>query len=262
MGLIWPELDAAAKKAGENSPFKQFQDELDSFNESLEQVGVNGFNKLTDTIMQFVTTGKLAFKDLVTSVLHELTRLMIQETVTKPLFGIFKKALGIGLNAAVPGAGTVVNAVEGSVTSSNWGGGRTRMVSGSLPVDVNALGNAFGKNGIVPYYKGGVVNQPTMFKYGDSELGIMGEAGPEAILPLQRGPNGKLGVEMHGRKGGGVATVNYTGPTLNFNGDEYVPKSAVSSIINSAANKGAAMGETKTMRSLQNSRSSRSRIGI
>ena len=67
---------------------------------------------------------------------------------------------------------------------------------------------------------------------------------------------------MHGRGGGVTTTVNYTGPTLNFNGDEYVPKSAVGSIINSAANKGAAMGETKTMRSLQNSRSSRSRIGI
>ena len=261
MGMIWPELDKAAKKAGENSPFKQFQKELDGFNESLEQVGVNGFKKLEDTIMQFVTTGKLAFKDLVTSVLHELTRLMIQETVTKPLFGIFKKALGIGLNAAVPGAGTVVNAVEGSVTSSNWGGGRTRMVSGSLPVDVNASGNAFGKNGIVPYRKGGVVHRPTMFKYGGSRLGVMGEAGPEAILPLKRGRGGRLGVAMQGG-GGGVTTVNYTGPTLNFNGDEYVPKSAVPALINASASKGASMGETRAMRSLQNNRSARGRLGI
>ena len=131
-----------------------------------------------------------------------------------------------------------------------------------LPVTLSANGNAFGANGIVPYRKGGVVSSPTMFKYGGSQLGVMGEAGPEAIMPLKRGRSGKLGVEMHGRGGGGTTTVNYTGPTLNFNGDEYVPKSAVGSIINSAANKGAAMGETKTMRSLQNSRSSRSRIGI
>ena len=89
----------------------------------------------------------------------------------------------------------------------------------------------------------------------------MGEAGPEAILPLQRGRGGRLGVSMQGG-GGGTTNVNYTGPTLNFNGDEYVPKSSVNDIINSAANKGAAMGETKTLRSLQNSRSSRSRIGI
>ena len=126
-----------------------------------------------------------------------------------------------------------------------------------------ADGGVIAGNNIVPYRKGGVVGAPTMFKYGGSKLGVMGEAGPEAIMPLKRGPSGKLGVEMHGGRGGGVATtVNYTGPTLNFNGDEYVPKSSVNDIINSAANKGAAMGETKAIRSLQNSRSSRSRIGI
>ena len=126
-----------------------------------------------------------------------------------------------------------------------------------------ADGGVIAGNNIVPYRKGGVVNSPTMFQYGGSKLGIMGEAGPEAILPLKRGSSGKLGVEMHGDRGvGRVTTVNYTGPTLNFNGDEYVPKSAIGGIINSAANKGAAMGETKTLRSLQNSRSSRSRIGI
>jgi tape measure domain-containing protein len=125
-----------------------------------------------------------------------------------------------------------------------------------------AKGAAFAGNNIVPYRKGGVVSSPTMFKYGGSQLGVMGEAGPEAIMPLKRGKSGKLGVEMHGRGGGGVTNVNYTGPTLNFNGDEYVPKSAVGSIVNAAANKGANMGETATMRSLQNSRSARGRIGI
>lgn len=89
----------------------------------------------------------------------------------------------------------------------------------------------------------------------------MGEAGPEAILPLKRGKGGKLGVVMQGG-GGGVTTVNYTGPTLNFNGDEYVPRSAVPALINASANKGASMGETRAFRSLQNNRSSRGRLGI
>ena len=126
-----------------------------------------------------------------------------------------------------------------------------------------AKGGVLAGNNIVPYRKGGVVGGPTMFKYGGSKLGIMGEAGPEAIMPLKRGPSGKLGVEMTGTRGAGRGTtVNYTGPTLNFNGDEYVPKSAVGGIVNAAANKGASMGETATMRSLQNSRSSRGRIGL
>ena len=73
-----------------------------------------------------------------------------------------------------------------------------------LPVTLSANGNAFGANGIVPYRKGGVVSSPTMFKYGGSKLGIMGEAGPEAIMPLKRGRDGKLGVAG----GGGTTTVN------------------------------------------------------
>ena len=252
MGMIWPELDAAAKKAGENSPFKQFQKELDSFNESLEQVGVNGFKKLEDTIMQFVTTGKLAFRDLVTSVLHELTRLMIQQTVTKPLFGIFKKALGIGLNAAVPGLSvTPFKPAEGTFGTNIPSG--DDLLPGSFGITKSAMGNAFARNGIVPYSKGGVIRNPTM--------SLMGEKGPEAVLPLQRGRSGKLGVVMQGG-GGGTTNVNYTGPTLNFNGDEYVPRSAVGGIINAAARQGAVMGETSTIRTLQNNRSSRGRLGI
>jgi len=201
------------------SPFEKFTEELANFDEALQNVAINGFKKMEDAIFTFVTTGKLAFKDLVTSILHDLTRLIIRQSITKPLFAMFT-----GL----------------------W----------------SKDGNAFASNNIVPYAKGGVVNKPTMFKYGGSKLGVMGEAGPEAILPLQRGKGGKLGVAMQGGNRATTTTVNYTGPTLNFNGDEYVPRSAVGGIINAAANKGAAMGETSTMMSLQNNRSSRSRIGI
>jgi lambda family phage tail tape measure protein len=57
----------------------------------------------------------------------------------------------------------------------------------------SANGNAFGANGIIPFAKGGIVNSPTLFPFAKG-IGLMGEAGPEAILPLSRGPGGKLGV--------------------------------------------------------------------
>jgi hypothetical protein len=63
-------------------------------------------------------------------------------------------------------------------------------------------------NGIVPYAKGGIVNSPTLFKFakgGAMQTGIMGEAGAEAVMPLKRGPDGKLGVAATG--GGGVNVV-------------------------------------------------------
>jgi len=83
----------------------------------------------------------------------------------------------------------------------------------------NADGNAFAQNGIVPYRKGGVVNSPTMFRFGGSNLGIMGEAGPEAILPLQRGKGGKLGVIAEGG-GGANITVNVDASGTSVEGDE------------------------------------------
>ena len=83
----------------------------------------------------------------------------------------------------------------------------------------NKLGNAFASNGIVPYRKGGIVNSPTMFQYGGSQLGIMGEAGPESIMPLKRGKDGKLGVIAHGG-GAGNITVNVDASGSNVEGDE------------------------------------------
>ena len=67
----------------------------------------------------------------------------------------------------------------------------------------------FAKGGVpgqvVPFADGGVVSAPTFFPLGRS-VGLMGEAGPEAILPLQRGSDGRLGVATSG----GGAPVNVT----------------------------------------------------
>ena len=83
----------------------------------------------------------------------------------------------------------------------------------------SANGNAFAANGVVPYRKGGVVNSPTYFRYGGSNLGIMGEAGPEAVMPLKRGRGGKLGVIAQGG-GGGNITVNVDASGSAVEGDD------------------------------------------
>ena len=68
------------------------------------------------------------------------------------------------------------------------------------------LGSLFGfaKGGVfaggaelTAFAQGGVVNRPTLFPFAKG-VGLMGEAGPEAILPLRRGKGGRLGVEMSG----------------------------------------------------------------
>lgn len=64
----------------------------------------------------------------------------------------------------------------------------------------SAKGNVFAGGRLVPFARGGVVSGPTTFPMAGNRIGLMGEAGPEAILPLARGADGSLGV----RGGGGV----------------------------------------------------------
>ena len=83
---------------------------------------------------------------------------------------------------------------------------------GSLFGGLFANGGAFGQAAPIPFAAGGVFNSPHLFKFangGAMATGVLGEAGPEAIMPLFRGPGGKLGVQMHGGAGGGVV-INQT----------------------------------------------------
>lgn len=78
----------------------------------------------------------------------------------------------------------------------------------------SAKGDAFTSAGKVRYFKNGgaIVDRRTRFTFGGGQLGEMGEAGPEGILPLQRGPDGRLGVVAHGA--GGQTNNYYYQPTI------------------------------------------------
>lgn len=65
-----------------------------------------------------------------------------------------------------------------------------------------ALGGVW-SNGVQKFARGGVVGGPTLFG-ATNGVGLMGEAGPEAIMPLRRGPDGSLGVRADGIGGGNV----------------------------------------------------------
>lgn len=86
----------------------------------------------------------------------------------------------------------------------------------------SANGNAFGPSGHISYFaKGDVFNSPTAFQFGGGRLGVMGEAGPEAVMPLKRGADGKLGVASSGVNGSVVIEQHFH---ISANGDESVRK--------------------------------------
>ena len=77
----------------------------------------------------------------------------------------------------------------------------------------SAYGNVVANNKIVPFAYGGVVNKPTLFPMANG-AGLMGEAGPEAIMPLRRNASGRLGVESSGGVGNVVVNVDATGSSV------------------------------------------------
>ena len=76
-----------------------------------------------------------------------------------------------------------------------------------------ADGAAFSQGRVTPFATGGVVNGPTTFPMRGG-TGLMGEAGPEAIMPLARGPDGKLGVRGGGGGGSISVVMNISTPDV------------------------------------------------
>jgi len=74
-----------------------------------------------------------------------------------------------------------------------------------------APGRPFATGGIKPFAAGGVIGTPTYFPMMGGGVGLAGEAGPEAIMPLKRGPDGRLGVAG---SGGNSITVQIATPDL------------------------------------------------
>lgn len=87
--------------------------------------------------------------------------------------------------------------------------GISSMMGAGMPF---AAGGAFSQGKVMPFAKGGIVGGPTSFPMRGGR-GLMGEAGPEAIMPLARGPDGRLGVQAGGGRSVNVV-MNITTPDV------------------------------------------------
>lgn len=142
-------------------------------------------------------------------ILNQLPNLFLQAGLQ--LIAQGQWALGLGFVAAGLGSAVVGGVVSGTIDREK----------GENKLHKNALGGVYEKGDVIPFALGGVftnkiVTEPTLFKFAKG-TGLMGEAGPEAIMPLRRGKDGSLGVAALGGEAPKVmiTIINNTGEAVS-----------------------------------------------
>jgi phage-related minor tail protein len=148
--------------------------------------GVNTFAKAMSTAFAASITGGKQFDDILKSLALRMSNMAVTSAIA-PVQGL----ITTGLQKLVSG-------LTGSNANSSASNG---------PLSMNALG------AVKPFAAGGVIGTPSYFPLMNGGVGLAGEAGPEAIMPLARGPDGRLGVS--GQGGGNTINVQIATPDVD-----------------------------------------------
>ena len=154
---------------------KNYSDEGANYAKAMETAITGSFDSMSDSLATFVTTGKLDFRSLTTSILSDLAKIAVRLALSNAVGSLFGSFMG--------GGGSASGHSSGGFTTQAQGGGWSK------GTQFFAQGGAFTNS---------VVSTPTAFGLSGGGLGVMGEAGPEAIVPLSRSADGSLGVRMMG----------------------------------------------------------------
>jgi hypothetical protein len=178
---------------------RQNQTEIAKREVAYNDIFIQGINGMADAFVEFAKTGKLSFKGLIDTMLADLLRYELRQNL---VFGYDSMggARGImsffGLATTSPGS-VGVSSPMGAVDYGLKGGKLAQGGVYDAGLRKFSMGGAFTNS---------IVNDPTLFKFAHG-TGLMGEAGPEAIMPLKRDNNGNLGVRS-GQQGNVDVVVN------------------------------------------------------
>jgi len=181
---------------GATSAFSNYLESARNIAGQTRDLFSNAFSSMEDAVVNFAMTGKLSFADFTKSILADMARIATRQASSALLSSL------VGAGASYFGGGAATSA--GS-TAAGYSGD----LSGFTPGSVQANGGAW-SGGVQMFANGAaftnsVVSKPTAFGMAGGQTGVMGEAGPEAIMPLTRTAGGQLGVRAisGGGNGGG-----------------------------------------------------------
>ena len=154
---------------------------------------ITGFQSLGEALGKGSDAGESlqqALANMAETILDQLPMMFLQAGLQLIANGMWP--IGLGFIAAAGSSAMISGFVKGRTSDSN--------------ASANALGGVYDTDGALPFAKGGtftnvIVQSPTFFRFASGAgfgLGLMGEAGPEAVMPLSRGADGSLGVNASG----------------------------------------------------------------
>lgn len=183
---------------GSSEAIRKYNDQVSNSAAQAEALYSKAFKGAEDAITKFAMTGKLSVRGLADTILSEYYRIKVAQPLVKAGSGLLDSLFG---------------SLFGSSPDPTYKAGfSAEQLAG--PIMASATGNVVSGPGISAH-SNSIVNKPTIFPFARG-MGLMGEAGPEAIMPLAR-INGKLGVQAQG--GGApnviVNVVNQSGQNVN-----------------------------------------------
>lgn len=149
------------------------------------------FDNMASSLANFATTGKLSFRSFASSVISDLSKIAMKIAMSSVLQGVFG-SLFTSASGSAGSTGTAAAAAAANV----------KLAKGGVSSGLSAYSNS-------------IVSSPTMFAFAKG-VGLMGEAGPEAVMPLTRSADGSLGVRA---SSSGSTVISVSAPVTITNGE-------------------------------------------
>ena len=272
---------SAAAEAGSDAQ-RDYTDKIEEYSDKIKEARAE-MDMLKDTSRELQEVAAAMLKGIADALVEQGAKMI----ATYIAIGIAKMFAGLAAGASSGSSSTAIPST-GTPAAPTVNGFDTGSIANI------AANGAYFDGGMAYFANGGIVSSPTLFQFADggvTQTGVMGEAGPEAIMPLERGPDGKLGVSAKlsgamsrysrppgaaggpeggsgdsASTGGGAAVatapidVRYT--VERINSVDYVTADQFRAGMAQAAQQGAKQGEQSTLRRLQQSSSTRRRLGM
>lgn len=210
----------------------------------------NAMSGLVGNISDALAGNKVDWEDWASSVLQSMQKIILNAMLVDSL----RSASNSGFFSSIGGM-FGAGAASGSTPSGAYN-------SAASGIKLNAKGGAYASESLSAY-SNSIVSTPTYFAFAKG-AGLMGEAGPEAIMPLTRSADGSLGVRMVGTPGamsGGGDTIIHQHFNISGNGDAAL-KQAMQEAARQGANDGAKQARQDLLQDFSNRGQARRLLGV